>query len=230
MQSATEDSHTAYRLALGDAGIAYAIMLPDGKIMEANEAFARLYAGRLPDMIIGKRLNEILPRQAGEERMSFCRLAREQAAPIVVHELWHGTRMTIVIRSLDEFEDYPPGSVVYTVRHADALPGSPAQPHGHVVCAKHTDMGPLSQLSRRELEVLAYIGEGLTNHEIAKRIYRSDKTVEWHRSQLGAKLNAPTRVDLARIAHRAGLSEWLKEQPPLTPNRLGPEDSEMVAK
>lgn len=230
MQSATEESRSAYRLALGDAGVGYAIMLPDGKIMEANDVFSRLYTGRLPDMLIGKRLNEILPRQAGEERMIFCRSAREHAAAVIVHELWQGTRMLVIIRPLDEFEDYPPGSVMYTVRHADALPGNPAQPAGHVVSAKHTDMGPLSQLSRRELEVLAYIGEGLTNHEIAKRIYRSDKTVEWHRSQLGAKLNAPTRVDLARIAHRAGLSEWLKEQPPLTPNRMGPEDSEMIAK
>ncbi len=230
MQVTSEDSRMAHRVALGDAGVGYAIMLPDGKIMETNETFSRLYAGRLPEMVIGKRLNEILPRQAGEERMAFCRSVHEHVAPVIVHELWHGTRLLVVIRHLDEFEDYPPGSVMYTVRHADALPGGAAQPSGTVVCAKHTDMGPLSQLSRRELEVLAYIGEGLTNHEIAKRIYRSDKTVEWHRSQLGAKLNAPTRVDLARIAHRAGLNEWLKEQPPLTPNRMGPDDSEMVAK
>ncbi len=75
-----------------------------------------------------------------------------------------------------------------------------------VVVAHFNDLGPLSALTERELEVLAFIGEGLSTAEIAQRLHRSTKTVEWHRRLLGSKLNATNRVELARIAIRAGLT------------------------
>lgn len=211
MQLTTEES-TQYRQALNDSGVGYAVLLADGKIIEANEAFGRLYSGHAVDHVEGKRLSDLLPRAAAEERIGAVRTALDRGEPVILHELWQGVRLVVVIRPLEGGE-YPHNAVFYLVRHAESIPGGNPDPSAPVIAARQTDLGPLVQLSRRELEVLAYIGEGLTNHEIAKRIFRSDKTVEWHRSQLGAKLNAPTRVDLARIAHRAGLSDWLKEQP-----------------
>ncbi len=64
----------------------------------------------------------------------------------------------------------------------------------------------MSALTERELEVLAFIGEGLATAEIARRLHRSAKTVEWHRRSLGSKLRVTNRVELARIAIRAGLT------------------------
>lgn len=58
----------------------------------------------------------------------------------------------------------------------------------------------LSSLSERERKVLAYIGEGLSMKEIAARMFRTVKTVEWYRACLGRKLGARNRVQLARIA------------------------------
>ncbi|MCH8165038.1 MAG: helix-turn-helix transcriptional regulator [Planctomycetes bacterium] len=78
-----------------------------------------------------------------------------------------------------------------------------------VARAKIMDLGPLSSLTQRELEVLALIGEGLSTAEIAKRLSRSTKTVEWHRTSLGRKLEASNRVELAHIAIRAGLADFL---------------------
>ncbi len=75
-----------------------------------------------------------------------------------------------------------------------------------VVVAQFNDLGPLSVLTEREFEVLAFIGEGLSTAEIAQRLHRSVKTVEWHRRLLGSKLEATNRVELARIAIRAGLT------------------------
>ena len=75
-----------------------------------------------------------------------------------------------------------------------------------VVIAQFNDLGPLSVLTERELEVLAFIGEGLPTAEIARRLHRSVRTIEWHRRSLGSKLKATNRVDLARIAIRAGLT------------------------
>ncbi|MER6671842.1 response regulator transcription factor [Streptomyces sp. NPDC000983] len=58
----------------------------------------------------------------------------------------------------------------------------------------------LAGLSPREREILALIGEGLTNREIGKRLYLSEKTVKNHISRLLAKLGVQRRVQAAVLA------------------------------
>ncbi|MEV4558834.1 response regulator transcription factor [Kitasatospora sp. NPDC049285] len=61
------------------------------------------------------------------------------------------------------------------------------------------------QLTGRELDVLALLGEGLSNAEIADRLFLGTGTVKDHISAILAKLGAANRVQAAVIAHRAGL-------------------------
>ncbi|MET9539365.1 response regulator transcription factor [Streptomyces sp. NPDC006553] len=58
----------------------------------------------------------------------------------------------------------------------------------------------LAVLSDRERSVLELIGEGLTNRQIAKRLYLSEKTVKNHISRLLGKLGVERRVQAAVIA------------------------------
>ncbi|MEU2238416.1 response regulator transcription factor [Streptomyces sp. NPDC018338] len=58
----------------------------------------------------------------------------------------------------------------------------------------------LAVLSDRERSVLDLIGEGLTNRQIAKRLYLSEKTVKNHISRLLGKLGVERRVQAAVIA------------------------------
>ncbi|MFJ9898291.1 response regulator [Streptomyces sp. NPDC091280] len=58
----------------------------------------------------------------------------------------------------------------------------------------------LAGLSPREREILALIGDGLTNREIGKKLYLSEKTVKNHISRLLAKLGVQRRVQAAVIA------------------------------
>lgn len=60
--------------------------------------------------------------------------------------------------------------------------------------------GPV--LTRREKEVLGWIADGLTNHEIAQRIFVSASTVDTHRKNLLAKLEAKNTAELIRLAIR----------------------------
>ncbi|MER6102927.1 response regulator transcription factor [Streptomyces sp. NPDC001832] len=61
----------------------------------------------------------------------------------------------------------------------------------------------LSGLSSREKDVLALIGEGLTNGQIGKRLFLSKKTVKNHISRLLAKLGVERRIQAAVIAAHA---------------------------
>jgi two-component system response regulator NreC len=55
-------------------------------------------------------------------------------------------------------------------------------------------------LSRREFEVLKMIGSGLTNQEIADKLFISRRTVETHRANLKKKLGLKKFSDLMRYA------------------------------
>ncbi|SES26815.1 two component transcriptional regulator, LuxR family [Streptomyces sp. yr375] len=58
----------------------------------------------------------------------------------------------------------------------------------------------LAGLSPRERDILALIGDGLTNREIGKKLYLSEKTIKNHISRLLAKLGVQRRVQAAVLA------------------------------
>jgi DNA-binding CsgD family transcriptional regulator len=64
--------------------------------------------------------------------------------------------------------------------------------------------GPRSAglLSRRETEVLRLVGEGLSNREIATRLFISPKTAEHHVGRIYAKLDLKSRAEAAAYAVR----------------------------
>ena len=64
--------------------------------------------------------------------------------------------------------------------------------------------GPGGKLSEREGEVLRLIALGLTNAEIAERLYLSVRTVETHRAHIHQKLDIRSRAELVRFARAAG--------------------------
>ena len=61
-------------------------------------------------------------------------------------------------------------------------------------------------LSAREAEVLRLLAQGLSNREIAERLYLSRRTVEFHISRLLSKLDARNRTEAAFMAARLDLS------------------------
>jgi DNA-binding NarL/FixJ family response regulator len=67
------------------------------------------------------------------------------------------------------------------------------------------DPGPIAGITDREREVLALVGQGLSNAEIAERLVISAATAKTHVARLFAKLEARDRVHLAIIAFETGL-------------------------
>lgn len=67
------------------------------------------------------------------------------------------------------------------------------------------DLAVLARLTPREREVLALVGEGLTNAELAARLHVAETTVKTHVSSLLTKLECRDRIALVRCALTAEL-------------------------
>jgi DNA-binding CsgD family transcriptional regulator len=60
-------------------------------------------------------------------------------------------------------------------------------------------------LSERELEVLRLVAEGLTDPQVANRLYISPRTVGFHLRSIYRKLGVPSRAAATREAARRSL-------------------------
>ncbi|KJY28941.1 response regulator transcription factor [Streptomyces sp. NRRL S-495] len=88
-------------------------------------------------------------------------------------------------------------------RHiVDSLAGGPAGP---VAARGARARQRLEVLTERELEVLALLGEGLSNADAGARIHMSEATVKTYVSRILAKLGCENRVQAALLARDAGL-------------------------
>lgn len=63
----------------------------------------------------------------------------------------------------------------------------------------------LASLSKRELEILELVAEGLTTPEIGRKLDLSPKTVSRHRERIMNKLNLHSATELVKFAIRTGL-------------------------
>jgi len=69
----------------------------------------------------------------------------------------------------------------------------------------------LSQLTERQVDVLRYLKDGLTNKEISARLGIAEKTVKVHIAAIFKTLNVVNRTQAAKVLHDA------QETPPAAP-------------
>ncbi len=79
--------------------------------------------------------------------------------------------------------------------------GARAVPRGPIGVTRANSAG----LTRRQVQVLGLVDEGLSNGEIASRLCISAKTAEHHVSAIMARLDVPTRQEAAAVARGRGL-------------------------
>lgn len=127
-----------------------------------------------------------MPFEAARTRLLIAESLREVEPELAIAE---------ARASLETFEHLGAGSF------ADA---TAALLRGLGVKAARAGPKGIGTLTKREREVLALLAEGLSNPEIAERLYLSRKTVQHHVAHILSKLDVRSRAEAAAEAVRAG--------------------------
>jgi len=180
-----------------DTNLPVLIVDSTGVIEFANNVAAKIMGTDVASAA-GKHLRDFFSEELVNERLGMIRDAVSGGRPITVDGMVKGRLMRAVFRPM--VSPGQPPRVLVTSRLAIG-----DQTGEGVVNARFNDSGALGSLTARELEILKLIGVGLSTADIAKKLGRSVKTVEWHRVSLGDKLGVTNRVELARIAIAAGI-------------------------
>lgn len=70
---------------------------------------------------------------------------------------------------------------------------------------EESTVGLVEELTAREIEILNCIGQGLSNREIAGKLFLSPGTVKWHTSNIYGKMGASGRVQAVSLARKMNL-------------------------
>lgn len=108
-------------------------------------------------------------------------------------------------------KDARSGELVQAIRHVLAgrrylsPPLSQRAIDAYIETITSGGLDPYDTLTSRERQILQLAAEGLTNMEIAGRLFISNRTVETHRANLMKKLGLRTHTELILLAVKRGL-------------------------
>lgn len=197
-------SHDAlWNALIHDTGAAIAVFDADGWCHFANPVFMRWNNVKSVDELRKLSIEDRLQHDMAEERLAILRDVIRNGHSQMFRDMRRGRAVVITARQFPG----QPSFCLAVFRPAD-IPNwsSDAEPTDvDLAQIRHVDQGPLAVLSEREKEILALIGQGLTSAQIAKKLCRTIKTIEWHRSAIARKLHTKDRVALAQMAIQAGL-------------------------
>lgn len=189
---------------------AIGVVTIDGKNIYMSEHGARLLGGDGASnaRFVGRSMGEFFPPEVTNERLEIFRRMEPGDPPVLIRNLWNGNQLTAWFRRFPTSSGIPDQDVM--IVRGRLVPGDLRSLYPPemvtLVYSSFVRLGPLDCLSDQELRVMALIGAGMTVREAAKTLHRAEKTIESHCTAIHRKLGVRDRVEVARLAQRAGLT------------------------
>lgn len=213
--------HALWRALNDDPFTAFQVLRPDSTMLHVNMNVVRVFVPELGrvEALLGKRYDEVAPPSLVQDRMDIIRSVAQFHKARFQRSIYGGVQTITRLEYGGPVPEAgaPKGMVLLASRPtpADVVARLPAHARRLIVTPHMHRMGVIAALSPREREVLALIGQGLSNKQIAQRLHRTEDTVEDHRRKIGVKLKISDRVKLADVARQAGLTLEDADRPSL---------------
>ncbi len=194
-------SRILFEILTTQPGIGLAVLDETNGVAFVNDAAARMCLCTTPEAVVGRLVDDLFPPTVAAEICETARHVLGDDLRVIRRTVWCGRPLQGIFQALPAVDGEERYVLVATqIGWADCT-----QPRTQVVETKHVHLGKLDVLTRRELEVLALMGEGHRIKEIATILSRSPKTIESHKEGIGRKLNVTDRAKFIEIAKNAGL-------------------------
>jgi len=141
------------------------------------------------------------PAAYGRLRRAEALLASRSRSAVATRELVQAERTA---RALDAVPFL--AEITDLAKRARIQLDTPDSDEEHIPSPRVGTESVLDALTARELEVLVELASGLTNRQIASRLFISEKTVGVHVSRIFTKFGVHSRVQASALLHRARLS------------------------
>jgi DNA-binding CsgD family transcriptional regulator/tetratricopeptide (TPR) repeat protein len=138
------------------------------------------------------------PAAYGRLRRAEALLAGRSRSAAATGELVHAARTA---RALDAVPFL--AEITDLAKRARIQLDTPDSDDEHIPSPRAGSESALDALTARELEVLVELASGLTNRQIASRLFISEKTVGVHVSRIFTKFGVHSRVQASALLHRA---------------------------
>lgn len=143
-------------------------------------------------------IGEIVRRcRAALPNVRICLLTSQLCAQVMMRAIAAGVDGYVV-------KDVTPAELAACIKRI-GTDGFYADPRLTGMLLRDRARGDSMHLSRREIDVVRLVAEGLSNKQIASRLLLSDKTVKNHIANIFAKLDVSARTQIAVYAIRNGI-------------------------
>ena len=209
-ETMTEPKNDIWNNITTDPTAGITIVSIDGKILYINKQSVRIFFDTQidPAELAGQSMYDLgFSEDWARERIELFEKIQSTGDPVLLRTVWHAKQQFSWMSLIPSEEEGEQDRVMVITRRINAgeeanhyLEGSHEVFHSKVI-----RLGELQALTPRELEILALIGQGMTIKQIAASLFRSVKTIENHRESIGRKLHKTRGLELAYLAHSAGL-------------------------
>lgn len=185
-------------------GVGVTITDAEGRLLFVNDTAMVLFSEKTDIDYEGKYIRDFHSPEYVSERLAMIARVLAEGKPLAMRHIYHGKPIHSTVWPIRDTR--PPFNRVVVISRAESGHDHGGVPeNAELVETQFIDLGPLSSLTRREVEVAVLLGHGMSVPRVARLLHRSPKTIQRHKASISGKLNVHGQAELVAIITEMGL-------------------------